>query len=77
MTQLSQAIKGLAVDPPLEGDAPDRLEDCLRELRRAKAYLWHGSPHRALRTLEDLSWDIARPVMTSCRLSTSVCWPFR
>jgi hypothetical protein len=58
MTQLSQAIKGLAVDPPLEGDAPDRLEDCLRELRRAKAYLWHGSPHRALRTLEDLSWDI-------------------
>ena len=57
-TQLSQAIKGLAADPPLEGDSPNRIEDCLRELRRAKAYLWHGSPHRALRTLEDLTWDI-------------------
>jgi len=27
-------------------------------LRRAKAYLWHGSPHRALHTLDDLTWDI-------------------
>jgi hypothetical protein len=58
MTQLSQAIKGLAADPPVEGDSPNRIEDWLRELRRAKAYLWHGSPHRALRTLEELTWDI-------------------
>jgi hypothetical protein len=57
-TQLSQSIKGLAADPPVEGDSPNRIEDCLRELRRAKAYLWHGSPHRALRTLEDLTWEI-------------------
>jgi hypothetical protein len=57
-TQLSQAIKGLAADAPVDGDPPDRTESCLRELRRAKAYLWHGSPHRALRTLEDLTWDI-------------------
>jgi hypothetical protein len=27
-------------------------------LRRAKAYLWHGSPHRALQSLEDLTWEI-------------------
>jgi len=27
-------------------------------LRRAKAYLWHGSPHRALQTLEDPTWEI-------------------
>jgi len=58
MSQLSQAIKGLAADPPVEGDLPNRIEDCLRELRRAKAYLWHGSPHRALRTLDELSWNI-------------------
>src|ERR1019366_4124814 len=58
MSQLSQAIKGLAADPPVEGDLPNRIEDCLRELRRAKAYLWHGSPQRALRTLDELTWDI-------------------
>ena len=57
-TQLSQAIKGLVADLPVEGDSPNRIEDCLRELRRAKAYLWHGSPHRALRTLDELTWDI-------------------
>src|ERR1019366_5625175 len=57
-TQLSQAIKGLAADAPVDGDPADRTDACLRGLRRAKAYLWHGSPHRALRTLEDLSWDI-------------------
>lgn len=34
------------------------VEECLRILRRAKAYLWHGSPHRALQTLEDLTWEI-------------------
>jgi hypothetical protein len=56
--QLSQTIKGLAADLPIEGDSPNRIEELLRELRRAKAYLWHGSPHRALRTLEDLTWDI-------------------
>ena len=27
-------------------------------MRRAKAYLWHGSPHRALHTIEELTWDI-------------------
>src|ERR1017187_9828916 len=57
-TQLTQSIKGLAADPPIEGDSPNRIEELLRELIRAKAYLWHGSPHRALRTLEDLTWEI-------------------
>ena len=57
-TQLTQSIKGLAADPPIEGDSPSRIEELLRELIRAKAYLWHGSPHRALRTLEDLTWEI-------------------
>jgi hypothetical protein len=55
MTQLSQAIKRLPPDPPGEEDSPDRIEECLRSLRRAKAYLWHGSPHHALHTLEDLT----------------------
>jgi hypothetical protein len=27
-------------------------------LRRAKAYLWHGSPHQALHTIEELTWAI-------------------
>lgn len=27
MTQLSQALKGLAPDPPVEGDSPNRIED--------------------------------------------------
>jgi hypothetical protein len=57
-TQLSQAIKGLAADSPIEGDSANRIDELLRELNRAKTYLWHGSPHRALRTLEDLTWDI-------------------
>jgi hypothetical protein len=47
-TQLTQSIKGLSADPPIEGDSPNRIEELLRELNRAKAYLWHGSPHRAL-----------------------------
>jgi hypothetical protein len=58
MTQLSQLIKGLpteAVDPQ---DSPHLIEEYLRTLRRAKAYLWHGSPHRALRSLEDFPRDI-------------------
>ena len=58
MTQLSQTIKGLPADPTDEPDPPKHTEECLRILRRAKAYLWHGSPHRALQTLEDLTWEI-------------------
>ncbi len=54
-TRLTQSIKGLSTDPPIEGDSPNHIEELLRELTRAKAYLWHGSPHRALRTLEDLT----------------------
>jgi hypothetical protein len=40
--QLSQTIKGLAADLPIEGDSPNRIEELLRELRRAKAYLWQA-----------------------------------
>jgi hypothetical protein len=58
MTQLSQAIKGLPADPSDEQDPAKQVQECLRILRRAKAYLWHGSPHRALETLEDLTWEI-------------------
>jgi hypothetical protein len=59
MTQLSQAIKGLPADSTAdELDPAEHIEECLRILRRAKAYLWHGSPHRALQTLEDLTWEI-------------------
>jgi hypothetical protein len=58
MTQLSQAIKGLPADPSDEQDPAKHVEECLRVLRHAKAYLWHGSPHRALQTLEDLTWDV-------------------
>jgi hypothetical protein len=58
MTQLSQAIKGLPADPSDGQDPAKHVEECLRLLRRAKAYLWHGSPHRALQTLEDLTWDV-------------------
>jgi hypothetical protein len=58
MTQLSQAIKGLPPDPPGEQDSPNHIEECLRILRRAKAFLWHGSPHQALHTLGELSWDV-------------------
>jgi hypothetical protein len=57
-TQLTQSVKGLAADPPIEGDLPNRVEELMSELNRAKAYLWHGSPHRALSTLEDLTWQI-------------------
>lgn len=34
------------------------MEELLRQLNRPKAYLWHGNPHQALCTLEDLTWDI-------------------
>jgi hypothetical protein len=37
---------------------PTYKEKCLRELRRAKAFLWHGSVHTALQILEDLTWDV-------------------
>ncbi len=50
MTQLSQALKGLPADPSDEQDPAKHVEECLRILRRAKAYLWRGSPHRALQT---------------------------
>jgi hypothetical protein len=58
MTQLSQTIKGLPADRTDEPDPLKHIEECLQILRRAKAYLWHGSPHRALQTLEDLTWEI-------------------
>jgi hypothetical protein len=58
MTQLSQSIKGLPANSPDEEDHHNHIAEHLRTLRRAKAYLWHGSAHRALMTLEDLTWDI-------------------
>ena len=58
MTQLSQAIKGLPTEPSDEQDPAKHVEECLRLLRRAKAYLWLGSPHRALETPEDLTWEV-------------------
>lgn len=27
-------------------------------MRRAKAFLWHGSAHTALEVLDDLTWDV-------------------
>jgi len=53
MSQLSQAIKGLATDPPVEGDLPNRIEDCLRELRRAKA-LWSAEIESSAARREDV-----------------------
>jgi hypothetical protein len=55
MTVLTQTLRGVAFD---ETDEPNRKEKCLRELRRAKAFLWHGSVHTALQVLEDLTWDV-------------------
>ncbi len=57
MTQLSQAIKGLP-DVPGETTPTDHINEGLRSVRGAKAYLWHGSPHRALDELGKLTWDI-------------------
>ena len=37
-------------------DSPDHIGECLRTLRSAKAYLWHGSAHRALHTIEDVGY---------------------
>jgi len=58
MTQLTQLIKGLPTESLETKDASIKVDEHLRVLRRAKAYLWHGSPHRALLALEDLTWDI-------------------
>jgi hypothetical protein len=58
MTQLSQGIKRLPAGATDEPDPAKHIDECLRILRRAKAYLWHGSPHRALQTLENLTWEI-------------------
>ena len=55
MTVLTQTLKGV----PFEAaNASDRQQKCLRELRRAKAFLWHGSAHTALQVLEELTWDV-------------------
>lgn len=58
MTQLSQLIKGLPKPSSGEARPSSDVETCLRCLRRAKAFLWHGSPHRALHTLEAMTWDV-------------------
>jgi len=58
MTQIGQLIKGLTTEAVDTQDPPHLIEEYLRALRRAKAYLWHGSPHRALQSLEELSWDV-------------------
>ncbi|MDQ2944586.1 MAG: hypothetical protein M3Y27_01345 [Acidobacteriota bacterium] len=55
MTVLTQTLKGVEFD---ESEVPDRKDNALRELRRAKAFLWHGSVHAALEVLDDLSWLI-------------------
>ncbi len=53
MTVLTQTLKGVEFD---ESEVPDRKDNALRELRRAKAFLWHGSVDTALEVLDDLSW---------------------
>lgn len=58
MRQPTQLIKGLPTEPPDPQELPHPIEEYLRILHRAKAHLWHGSPHRVLQTLEDLSWEI-------------------
>jgi hypothetical protein len=72
ITQLSQAIKGLPANSLDEQDPPDHIEECLRTLRRAKAYLWHGSAHRALRTIEELTWDIGTESDRAQELQTNL-----
>jgi hypothetical protein len=77
MTQLSQAIKGLPAGATDEPDPAKHVDECLRILRRAKAYLWHGSPHRALQTLENLTWEIGtveRPIYPSAGDFVQACW---
>ena len=53
MTVLTQTLKGVKFD---ETEVLGRKDNVLRELRRAKAFLWHGSVHTALEVLDDLSW---------------------
>jgi hypothetical protein len=60
MTQLSQAIKGLAADPPLEGDSPNRIEELLRELHRAKAY--ESGPNRGSYAASDIGFAQNRSI---------------
>jgi hypothetical protein len=67
-TQLSQSIKCLAADTSSEEHSVGHIDECLRSLCRAKAYLWHGSPHCALRTLDDLTWDIGTESVRSAAL---------
>ena len=55
MTVLTQTLKGVEFD---ETEESNRKERCLRELRRAKAFLWHGSVHTALEVLEEMPWDV-------------------
>jgi uncharacterized protein involved in tolerance to divalent cations len=72
MTQLSQSIKGLPANSPDEVDHHKHIEECLRSLRRAKAYLWQGSAHRALRTIEELTWDIGTESERAQELQTKL-----
>jgi hypothetical protein len=53
MTALTQTLKGVKFD---ETEVLGRKDNALRELRRAKAFLWHGSVHTALEVLDDFSW---------------------
>ena len=55
MTVLTQTLKGVEFDETEESNPKER---CLRELRRAKAFLWHGSVHTALEVLEEMPWDV-------------------
>ncbi len=53
MTVLTQTLKGVQFD---ESEESGRREQCLRELRRAKAFLWHGSVHTAPPTPRRSAW---------------------
>ena len=55
MTVLTQTLAGVQFD---ESEVANRKDECLRELRRAKEFLWHGSVHTALQVLDDLTWDV-------------------
>src|SRR5258708_39044567 len=51
-----RALKAGALAYVLKGLV--RKELLGHDSRRAKAYLWHGSPHRALGTIDERTWDI-------------------
>ncbi|MGH8210694.1 MAG: IS1096 element passenger TnpR family protein [Steroidobacteraceae bacterium] len=55
MTVLTQTLTGVEFN---DAEESNRKDKCLRELRRAKAFLWHGSVHTALQVLDDLTWDV-------------------